>query len=997
MDRLQRLLWLTILSPFMVPGLLYAQASVTGVVRDSSGAVLPGVTVDVASPVLIEQVRSAVTDGTGRYRVEELRPGNYALTFRLQGFTPLVREGIQLTGALVTTVNAELRVGTLEETVTVTGGVPLVDVQSTVTQRVLTSTMIEALPTGKVPGRIVALFPGVATTRQDVGGLMGDGPARGDTFVRGVGDARALMNGLSTHTPSGASGASGAMNMAAFVEVTIDTAGVGADRKEGGLQINLIPKDGGNTFSGSNSFAFANDSMQDDNVTQGLRDRGLPAGEGLNRFVDVNPAVGGPVVRNKLWFHTTVRYNRVTTFVPVLFNRNAGNPNVWTYEPDTSRGPAGNDLTIRNSNTRVTWQVRPKLRLGFMVDLLANCDCPRGIITNPPEAAAGSRLTIRPKNQIASDFSAPLTSSYLLEGGVLQHHSISRPPPAGQNPYHTATVPMVGVQEQSTGMSYRGTPGATRGGNFNDTLFGRVSLSRVTGAHALKVGFQYGSGRQNQPQYSIDAPIQYRFNNGVPNRLTMFAFDTNSIFNLDADHAIFVQDRWTLNRWTFTGGLRYGYFHVSFPEQHIGPTLYAPNRNITFPASDGVRWHDLSPRLGLAVDVFGDGRTAVKASLGRYIVSSLDNSADFNTGVGIFTVGSTPVSRLVTSTTRSWNDANRNFVPDCDLLNPPANGECGVMANPNFGSTVAGINYDPDVLRGWGRDRYTWQLSMGVERELVPRVSMDVLYFRAVYGNHLVVDNRSVAPADYDQFSITAPLDPRLPGGGGYVVGPLFDLKPASFGRAADELVTWAKNYGNVKEGWSGVDVNIRAQPLPSLEVRGGTSTGRFRYNNCELLEALPELNPLGMPYCDAKGNFLTQVKMASSYTIPRVDVLLSATLQSLRAPVPGREVGGITANYTATDAVVRPSLGRNLSGGSNVTVNLVPPGTVWADRLNQLDLRVAKVLRFGRTRATVGVDIYNATNSNAVLTVNPAYASWLTPTSILGPRFFKFNVQYNF
>src|SRR6266542_5394408 len=190
-------LWLALAVLLFMPAAASAQASLTGVVKDNSGAVLPGVTVEAASPALIEKVRSVVADGTGQYRIENLRPGDYVVTFSLAGFSTVKREGVQLTGTFVATVNAEMRVGSLEETITVTGETPTVDVQSTTRERVFDKEIIDSLPSSRAHQRMAALIPGVTTARQDVGGILGDGTARGEVNVRGNPDARMHINGVS--------------------------------------------------------------------------------------------------------------------------------------------------------------------------------------------------------------------------------------------------------------------------------------------------------------------------------------------------------------------------------------------------------------------------------------------------------------------------------------------------------------------------------------------------------------------------------------------------------------------------------------------------------------------------------------------------------------------------------------------------------------------------------------------------------------------------------
>jgi carboxypeptidase family protein len=1004
----------------LAPASAFAQASIVGTVRDSSGAVLPGVTVEAASPALIEKVRSAVTDGTGQYRIENLQPGLYTVTFTLAGFSIVRRERIELTGSFVASVNGELRVGALEETITVTGETPIVDVQSTARQRVLTREVLELLPSGRSLAALGGLTVGITGANQDVGGNLGDGVSAGGVRVRGVGDARMLMGGVTANTSYRV--LTGAYNLAAYQEVVVDTGGIGAEQEEGGVRINVIPREGGNTFSGTYFFAFANDSMAGKNLTQDLQDRGLRTPDSLKQILDINPGFGGPILRDRIWFHAATRYSRSWNYIPVFFNRNAGDPNVWTYEPDPGRR-GSNEGTIKNLTARVTWQATTKHKFAFTYDPSDACECPRALTASvSPEANAANYVITRPNRNLIGQWTAPLTNRLLLESSVVSRNSTaararssdggptSLPDGGGVvdavNPYFPpAAVPLIRVQEQSTGLSYRGSPFGRI--STNNLLYWRSATSYITGAHAFKVGFIYGRVPNDDYTFTLDSPLEYRFNNGVPNRLTLNATPFREVTDLDADHSVFVQDRWTVRRLTLTGGLRYSFLRIGFPEMEISPGAFTPNRHIVVPETNGATWHDVSPRSSLAFDVFGNGKTALKVSLNQYL-GAQDRST-------VFGADMSPVGRLITSTTRSWNDGNRNFVPDCDLINPAANGECGAMANTAFGSTQPGRAYDPAATRGWNSRVGNWQFSAGVQHEVLPRMSVDVSYWRTWFYNLSTIDSRALVPEDYDMFSVTAPQDPRLPGGGGYVIPGFFDIKPARFGVPGDEFVTFTNNFGNAYEHWNGVDVTVNARPRPGLLVQGGTSTERRTTDYCDVATKLPETNiggstvlnmgtgstsvgitsvlPASMPlqFCHVQGTFLTQLKLLVAYTVPRIDMQISASVQNL----PGAE---ITAQYVATNAVVAPSLGRNLSGSApNVTVNLVEPRSMYGDRVNQLDVRFSKILRLGRTRATAGVDVYNALNSSSVLSLNNAFATWQQPLSILPARFAKVVLQLDF
>jgi hypothetical protein len=1001
MSRTVRLALLVLASLVIFPVAARAQASITGVIRDTSGAVLPGVTVEAASPALIEKVRTAVTDGNGQYRIEDLRPGAYTVTYSLVGFSTIKREGIELSGTFTASINVEMRVGALEETITVTGETPTVDVTNITRQRVLDAQVLEALPATRSIPFVAALTAGVTTQNMDVGGIRGMGPSGagpGAIFVHGVDDPRLVVNGNSLHSIGTGSGNQGAANMAAYVEIVVDTAGIGAEQKEGGLRMQLIPKDGGNTFNGYFLGAWANSSLASGNYNDDLRSRGLPAPNALKRIWDVNPAIGGPILRDKLWFHGTIRYTGAQSTRALFQNRNAGNPNAWTYDPSDQQEEISN--VWRNVNARFTWQATPRNKFGVSYDQAVSEEHPRDPGVNfLTEAGLNQWAQLDPKRIPNYDWNSPVTSRLLLEASVL-HHAL-RANRAHENVMFTnpqfppGPVKLNGVLEQSTGLNYRATP---QGQNtWNESVFARFAASYITGSHAWKIGFNWGKGTDDQVLYAIDSPATYRFNNGVPNRITLRALPTRTITKLLADHGLYVQDKWTIDRATLSLGLRYDYYHVGYPETFVGPTELTPTRNLTFPESDGVRWHELEPRMGLAYDVFGTGKTAVKVSLNRYL-SGLATD-------GTFGRLRAPASLLVNSTNRSWNDANRNFVPDCNLLDPRLNGECGAMDNAAFGSTRLGNAYDPDTLSGWGkRPDYNWQFQTSVQHEILPRVSTELAYYRTWFGGFIVTDDRSVGPEDFDTFSITAPRDPLLPGGGGYTVSGLYDLKPSAFGRDGDLFITYADNYGKMINRVDGFDFTFNVRPRTGLFFQGGPNWERRTRDNCEVAARLPEIlngadvvidanASAWMPgsFCRQQTPFRTLLKFLTTYTVPKVDVQLSASFQSQ----PGTQ---IWANFTATNAIIAPSLGRNLSGGaSNISVNIVEPGTMYGDRINQLDLRFGKIIRFGRTRANVGVDLYNALNSNAVARLNQAYATWLRPQEILNHRFAKLVLQLNF
>jgi hypothetical protein len=965
-----------------LPAAAFAQGTIAGTVKDASGAVLPGVTVEASSPALIEQVRSVITDGTGQYRIVDLRPGPYVVTFTLPGFSTVRREGIELTGSFVAAVDAEMRVGALSETITVTGETPTVDVQSVTRQRVMDTEVIESIPTGRNTFALGVLVPGViaqnagGTLVQDVGSARIDAALGLAIHGSRQSDQTILFNGVSTSAQASSGYATRTtFNPIAVQEVTFDYSAVNAEVGQGGVRINMIPKDGGNNFAGTFHVNFATPGMQGSNVSDELKQSGLGAPDRLRSNWDVNAGLGGPIRENRVWFYLSGRFQEASNYVAGIYeNKNANNPALWTYEPDlTKQGYTG--FEGNSGDLRLTWQASQKHKLGFAWTYQVNCGCPQVVsATVAPEA--DQRATFPEQQKLLFDWTSPITNRLLLEAGFLQSYGVSvRSPIAGMNPQ------MITVVEQSNGLKYRGPdPGLRWQDNESNHI--RAAVSYITGAHATKVGLTHNHGYFFQTTYAVQ-PLSYRFNNGVPNQLTMAAVPYSERTQTDHNMGIFAQDTWTLDRLTLGIGARYDYYGNSQPEQHLGPTLFTPGRDVTFPASSNLSWHDLTPKLTSAYDLFGTGKTAVKVSLNKY-VESLAAGSGLPAAVN-------PLSNIVNTTTRAWTDSDRDFVPDCDLLNPVTNGECGAMANLAFGTVRPGVAYDPELMRGWNKRGFNWEFTAGVQHEVVPRVAIDVGYFRRWFGNFQVTDNRAVGPSDFNTFSITAPSDPRLPGGGGYTVSGLYDVAPARFGQV-DSFVTLAKNYGEQTEMWNGFDVTMNARPRNGLLVQGGISVGKTTKDSCDIQAQLPETAPTN-PYCHTETPFLNQFKMLSSYTIPVIDVQVGGTFQSFDAPQ-----NGISANFVATNAVVAPSLGRPLSGGTaNVTVNLIAPTSTYGDRVNQLDLRVGKMLRFGTTRTRLALDIFNALNAAPVMTENPNYAAFRRPTSIMTARFAKITMQFDF
>jgi hypothetical protein len=1026
----------------LLPAATYAQqATISGVIRDASGGVLPGVSVEATSPVLTEKVRSVITDGTGQYRIVELPPGTYSVTYSLQGFNVVKREGVVLTGALTANIDIELRVGSLEETVTVTGESPIVDVQSARRQQVIDGDVLNTIPTSRSYNNVLQLVPGV---------VAGDGQvqlrptmllftAHGGSTE----DGRLTLDGINTGASRGGAGVSGYIpDMQNAAEVTFTISGNLGEAETGGPQMTVVPRSGGNTFNGSFFISGLNDKMQGDNFdsTQ-LSVLAAPAKSLLLR--DYQVSVGGPIKQDRMWFFFNHRRIDSADAQPGIFaNKNAGDPTKFTYVPDFNQ-QGRIDQKRRIFSLRLTAQLSPKNKLMLFWDEQPQCSGAAwpgsnddGCMSNkdgwiyggsqvngffgagPNSPETGDYGDTHQKVQQVK-YTAPATNKLLLEAGfgtyISQWGYQERP--------GNLTKSLVRMQEQSAqifdrngnkvaaacegcltvagNLKYRSSNWPT-GYIFAHTWNG--SASYVTGAHNMKLGYQGAFHRDDDnlfPTISNDYLMQLTVNNGIPNAFTIqsgaFTRKVRTQY-----YAFFGQDTWTKDRLTLQGAVRFDRAWSSFPEQIIGPSVTIPTA-IVLEAQKGITgYNDISPRIGAAYDLFGNGKTSVKANVGRYLHPASNQGRYINAN---------PSERVETLTSRPWTDNDSDFIPDCNILDgraqsPATTGSidtCGAFQNANFGRARPSTTLDPSILGGWGARPYDWQMGVSVQQEVMPRVSVEVGYYRRwwpIFGAADVTDNILVSASDYSQFSVVAPSDPKLPNGGGYMVPGIYNITATAATRGQENVQSAATSFGEYKRYWDGFDITAQARLRNGLTLQGGTSSGRLAEDICDVRSQVPELTSGTLasptnPYCRQVEPLLTTFKGLFSYLIPRIDVQFAGTFSS-------RPGVSLTANQVYTSAqIANPAfstLGRPLAQVATVTVNLVEPQTEFGDRIDQLDLRISKILRFGITRTSLNLDIVNALNSNDNLGYSTTFSpTWPTPTSVIAARLFRVSAQVDF
>ena len=1003
----------------VLPRAASAQATtasgLSGVARDASGAVLPGVTVEAASPALIEKVKVAVTDADGRYNIIDLRTGTYSVTFSLAGFSVFVRDGIVLTAGFTAQVNADMRVGAVEETITVTGESPLIDTQTARSQVVVSSDLLNVLPSSvRNLNNLVALTPGYRGNEGfDVtGGYTGQ---VGATY-HGKGGAKVTFDGMSIQHSYGNQGYN--QNQEVVQETVLSTSGITAESNADGVQINLVPKEGGNIFAGSAFGLYSGSSLQSDNLNDKLRAFGLLSTTSVNWVFDAGGSLGGPIMKDKMWFYGSYRqWGNERGAAGKYYNATQGS---FVYTPDLSR-PAFGHEQMESKAIRWTWLMTPRNKLNVFADHQRDCHCPANTgsgSVNAPEAFFSYQLT--PAGLYQATWTAPVTSRLLLEAGTGVVH--------GSWPQYMQPEVRPGdisILELTTGVRFNSTQ-FNRFEQHVPRFSQRASMSYVTGSHAFKTGLQLEQGLVNLG-VEVTNNVDYSVRNGIPESITQWAtpyYDRARV----RDYGFFVQDQWTMDRLTVNFGVRYETFYGWVPAitqpasgdysgieglRTVGGTAngWVPARR--FDEVKGIPdWKDLNPRVGGAFDLFGNGRTAIKASLGRFVSK---------TGVEI-TQANNPVATSINTVSRNWSDANGNRTPDCNLANGLANGECGAWNNQNFGGSRASTQYADDVLQGWGNRGNNWDFNTEIEHQIRNGVSLSAGYYRNWFGSFTTSDNTLVGPSDYDSYCITAPMDSRLPRGGGYQVCGLADIKPAKFGQV-NTVVTQASNFGKQKRINEFVNVSLSTRLGDGITLGAGVDTGRTLSDQCFNVDSPGAVaiglvpvqvggggftNPTphtattidGQRTCHVvtpmKGN--TQIKGFGSYPLP-YDFVVSAILQNIAGPE-------ITAAYAVPTSAIAPSLGRDLAacGGRSpctavAAVPLVVPGTMFADRMTRLDIRLGKRVRFSDRISMQGnFNVFNVFNSAAVLVLNTTYGgNWQQPSRTMDGRMIQFSGTINY
>jgi hypothetical protein len=681
--------------------------------------------------------------------------------------------------------------------------------------------------------------------------------------------------------------------------------------------------------------------MATDNLTDAIKARGLTAVNDVTKIYDINPTLGGPIKEDKLWFFSTYRkWGSDGLYAGVFFESDP-----------TKQGPNPNQFW--SANTRLTWQATRRNKFSAYLDKQGR-DQPYRYVS-PTQSPEAGRATYYPNLYLAQTrWTSPITSRLLTEAGLSYHHEdqVFDFSPAWPGP---GTYPSF---EITTGKLTRA---ASDAGIYNNIYFYTLvaNVSYVTGSHAFKTGMSDMVGCPCGR--TIETLPTLRFNNGVPFQVQLQALPRVSRARLNHDLGLFAQDQWTLKRVTINLGLRFDAVNEQVDAQDAPAGTYVPARHFD-PIYDVPNWKDISPRMGFAWDVRGNGKTAVKVSMSRYLKQELTGFAGSVNPFG------------ASSDTRTWTDRNNDRIPQADELGP--------STNLNFGLPTITTRSTDDVREGWGSRPYNWEFAAAVQHELLPALSANIGYYRRQFGNLTWTHNRALTSNDFTPFSIVNPLDREQI--------TLYNLNVAKRG-VSDNVIEFAPEDGAI---FNGVDVSVTGKLRGGGLITGGVSMGRTATELC----TVGTVDPNRLRFCATSPAFLAQnqYKLVLAYPLP-YGIRVSGTFVSVPGPANTANnqfpVPGVVANYTLTSALA----GITLTNGS-IVVPLIEPGSLFGERKNQVDLRLGKTVQAGRLKLSPALDFYNLLNASTVLSENFTYGPvWRQPTDVLTGRVIQAVVQVNF
>ena len=987
-----------------LPLVASAQSQFTGQVKDESGGVLPGVTVEASSPVLIEKTKTAITDDQGRYTIIDLRQGTYQIAFSLTGFATIVRDAVELPGDFTATINADMKVGALEETITVSGQTPLVDVSQAARTQVLTRDIIDALPSTRNLHSVGNFVPGVRMGTPDIGGS------------RTMEQTSPRMHGLRTNNTviavDGMSINSQETNQsqtyyddALSAEMTVTTSAQSAENSSGAMRVNSIPKDGGNVVSGAVFLGGTDGNWQSDNVNEYLRSQNFNDANGIVHIQTFNGSMGGPVKRDKLWFFIAARHTSA--------DENVANVPDFLVAPNGEFIRSMLDQYVRDVVGRLTWQVNQQNKLAAFFqrswkkkgkDFSFGRDPRSGAERDPHHAHLGPGQ---------AKWTQTLTNRMLTELGYstsYQHFAVTNQRGQGfRTPRYLADGVTWNPQwlglAQTTDTALNINPrcamafGCTSWvSNSNDgltTAIRRVvagSVSYVTGTHNIKVGFQDSFGPNHNYADRLGDLVQV-YRNNLPSTVTVYSTPSMALTQVNMDLGWYAQDSWTIKRLTVTPGFRMENFRGEIEDTANAAGRFVPARY--YPGTKRMpNWiNNPAPRFGAAMDLFGDGRTALKYGWGKYYQQQ---------------TGNFPQTYLASavSENRNWFDCPINAAGTACTGVVLATTKDGIAQDHEIGpgSATFGIRPDrnphPDLQR-----EYSIENTVSISQQIFGAFSLSAGYYHRESYNLTQMVRTLVAESDYTSYTVKMPAftSPNIADGRDVTLDGILDptelltvYRISAAGRAVYNTALVDSNRPENKSIYNGVDVAIQGR------LRGGTVLGSWTTERNRSVFCSNSDNPNGPAISDLYtgasvgngGRFCDQ----RNFPIALTHEFKASGAYELPLAV---SVGAVLQSYSGSDRTITYAIPSSLVPGGQTnaeTIMLTGPRQVTYPRYNQFDINVKKNFRHGRKTFSGQVDLFNALNGNTVFTRNNAIGSSLGQVeTILQGRMLRLAFQMKF
>ena len=910
------------------------RSGIEGRIVDQGGGVLPGVTVSVASPALLGGARTAVTDAEGRYRFTALPAGTYEIAFELSGFTT-VKRSVRLDTGFVATINETLGVGGIEESLTVTAESPVVDVRTTSVSTNLGKEALEQLPTTRSMWQVMSMAPGLRVTGADIGGTAVGTQQGYSNYGTSTGGNKPSIDGVDTREDAG--GAGFYYDYGAFQEVQIKAMGNDAEMATPGTQFMGILKSGGDQFHGSGYFGWETPSLQSNNVTDELKARGVKEGNPLKSSYDGNVDLGGPIVKQRLWFYASYRNQKIKTGV-LGYISSPGADNIIGTSDDV---PGDYQVTLTNYTGKLTGQLNPKHRFNGFVQAQTK--------DYPQRNADAYRFKDSTWHQIFKPKAGKAEWSWVVSDRTFVNAFLGRweyytrglnwtdAPPA----YDTVTLRYSG--------RYNTTP---YGGGRSRWQYNATAAHFVPdawgGSHDLKAGLEItDEGRvYDSPTESQGGGYQLRFQNGTPYQVVVYNYPYHTLDKMRTA-AAFARDAWRFgDRATLNAGVRYESYHVYLPAQSKEAGQFYPAGD--FPKTDVLTWRNWAPRIGVSWPLDQDNHTVLKTTYGWYNFAMQATYGDTYNG-----------NSRNTSTYR-WNDLNGNLDYD--------NGEFGTFVT-STGSSASAAN--PDL-----KQPKTHEVTVSIERQIAASFSTRASY---VYRREVGLYQNVNVLRPYDAYGVAiGSVDPGPDG----VAGTADDGAPITYYEygAAYAGAAFIRNMDINTPGYENSYHNIEVAAQKRLSSGWQLMTSVLATHHDEL--------PNGIPQTPNDANFFPRskywewgFKLSGSYDLP-YGIQAAAMFTSQSGGVWGRD-----ARFTT-----------GLVRSGSLILLMEDPAANRLPTQNILNIRFEKRQKIGFGTAAFQFDLFNLTNTNVETGVTArSGASFGQITGIVPPRVVKLGVTYSF